>query len=167
MTAHHALARPTRRLIGVVMLLALVLAGCASSDTTGDGGEASATSTESQTDTPEATTAPDDTVTEDAPATTEPEPAPGARTYAGTLGGGDIEGGCFWLDGEDGTRYELIAGTRSDVAIDQSNRVIADAEGNVVAREGDTVEVTGTVDEGMATFCQVGTVLVVDSVSAS
>ena len=65
MTAPHALARPTRLLIGAVMLLALVLAGCASSDTTGDGGEVSATATEDQTDTPETTTPSDDTVTEE------------------------------------------------------------------------------------------------------
>ena len=169
MTAPHTPPRRARLLIGSLLLLAVLAAGCASSDTAGDGDDdvsvsESATSTAEAPASEPAEEPSSEDATEDTPA--DPPPAPGARTYSGTLGGGDIEGGCFWLDGDDGTRYELIAGTRSDVAIDQANRVIADAEGNVIAREGDAVEVTGIVDEGMATFCQVGTNLVVDSVSA-
>lgn len=138
----------------VALLAALALSACAG-DTGGSG---------VVEDQPSESSAVDPTGDEVEPGATTAAPDP--VTVSGVLGGSNLEGGCVWLDADDGTRYELIGGPSASVAIDPANQVIADATGTVIAEAGDPIEVTGTVDDGLATFCQVGENLVVDSVSA-
>jgi hypothetical protein len=84
-------------------------------------------------------------------------PPAAEETLTGTLGGDtDLEGGCAWLDAEDGTRYEVFYPDGYEVRFEPLELVGPDGE--VVATEGDTVTVTGGVAEDMMSFCQVGTI---------
>jgi hypothetical protein len=84
----------------------------------------------------------------------------------GTLGVEDLEGGCIYVE-VDGQKYELLAGPDAALAMDAGNGVVADAQGNVIARAGDTITVQGALDPGISTFCQIGPVLMATSVTAA
>ncbi|HUG83758.1 MAG TPA: hypothetical protein VMM13_04290 [Euzebya sp.] len=83
----------------------------------------------------------------------------------GTLGREDIEGGCVYLESA-GQRFELVAGPGATIVVDPDNGVIADTDGEVIAEPGDTITVDGSLDPGMASFCQIGQIVVVDSITA-
>lgn len=150
---------PMRHVL-VGLLAALALSACAGD--TGGSGELDDQPSASATVAPTGSEVPGNSGADPSETTAAPDPV----TVSGVLGGSNLEGGCVWLDAEDGTRYELIGGPSASVAIDPANQVIADTTGTVIAEAGDAVEVTGTVDDGLATFCQVGENLVVDSISA-
>ena len=71
----------------------------------------------------------------------------------GLLGGDDIEGGCYFVQAADGTRYEVIwpSGWRIDA---RGNLV--DPSDEIAARPGDVLTVRGQVAGDMASICQIG-----------
>ena len=155
----------TRPLL-ILALLALLAAGCAGQDgdvAVGAGGPSEVATTdpadgsadEAVTDEPseEGTAAPD------GPAESLPNPV------TGTLDRVDVEGGCTVLV-VDGETYELVAAPGASVAIDPANGVVASTDGDVIAEVGDTITVTGEIDPGLVSFCQVGPILAVEDVTA-
>lgn len=80
----------------------------------------------------------------------------GQTTIAGTLDGdADLEGGCVWLDTADG-RYEVLWPDGWRASADPV--ALRNPDGDVVARRGDRVEVTGRRAEDRITTCQRGTI---------
>jgi hypothetical protein len=128
-----------RNRIAVVLLL-LVLAGCATSEDAQSPAAASPMSNESPTTQPSGVA----TV----------QPAPGGSELTGFLGADPIEGGCAYLETEDGTRYEVIYPPGYD--IDRSDATLRDPTGAVIATAGDVVTVRGREAKDMVSFCQIG-----------
>lgn len=79
---------------------------------------------------------------------------PPGETLTGRLGADSIEGGCPYLEADDGTRYEVLY--PSGWEVDRGSGTLRDPDGVVVARPGDTITVRGARAEGMASICQVG-----------
>jgi hypothetical protein len=78
-------------------------------------------------------------------------------TITGTLAGdADLEGGCVWVEAADG-RYEVQWPDGWQASADPVE--VRNAAGEVVARAGDELRVTGRIRSDVATVCQVGTVL--------
>lgn len=94
-----------------------------------------------------------------APAESLPNPV------TGTLDRVDVEGGCTVLV-VDGASYELVAAPGASVAIDPANGVVASTDGDVIAEVGDTITVTGEIDPGLMSFCQVGPILAAEDITA-
>lgn len=137
--------------LALVVVLVVVLSGCADDDPAATNGP-----------TPTAQPAPTTDITPSDAAGGAAPPVDGE--VSGTLGGSDVEGGCIWLDTPEG-RYELVTAPNAAVAIDPGNRVVVDAQdGTVIAEEGQQVTVVGRTDDGLVTFCQVGTILAVEDV---
>lgn len=87
-----------------------------------------------------------------------PSPTPserGSDTIVGRLGSEDIEGGCYFVETDDGTRYEVIwpEGWRIDA---RGN--LLDPTDEVAARPGDEVTVRGQIAGDMASICQIGAI---------
>lgn len=72
----------------------------------------------------------------------------------GRLGFDDLEGGCAYLETEDGTRYEVLYPDGWE--LERSPLQLISPDGEVVARSGDDVTVRGTVTEDVASICQIG-----------
>ena len=87
---------------------------------------------------------------------TEASPSPvdrGSDTIVGLLGGEEIEGGCYFVETDDGTRYEVI--WPDGWMIDARGNLL-DPTGEVVARPGDELTVRGQIAGDMASICQIG-----------
>jgi hypothetical protein len=96
----------------------------------------------------------------------EPSPSVEASTAAetdlpasgneltGFLGADSIEGGCTYLETEDGTRYEVIY--PQGYEIDRSSATLRDPSGEVIASAGDVVTVRGHEASDMVSICQIG-----------
>lgn len=113
---------------------------------------------------------PTETPTPDQPRVESPEPTPtasfdlaseqpsrepsGGDELTGILGADSIEGGCGYLQTDDGTRYQVIYPTGWDLAL--SPLQLTSPDGEVVARGGDEVSVRGSVSTDMASICQIG-----------
>ena len=83
---------------------------------------------------------------------------------AGTFGGdAQLEGGCAWLDAEDGTRYEVLFPDGWRVEFEPSLQLL-DPQGNVRAQNVDRIGVNGSVDEDLVSICQVGPIFRADEV---
>jgi hypothetical protein len=82
------------------------------------------------------------------------QPAPDGESLVGVLGADSVEGGCSYLQADDGTRYEVIYpdGWR----VQMSPLQLLDPDGAVVAEGGDEVMVRGSVADDMASICQIG-----------
>lgn len=90
-------------------------------------------------------------------------PSASERTLTGLLGGDpDLEGGCVWLDTDDG-RVEVLwpDGYRAS-----ADPVQLRADDAVVAREGDEVAITGAPAADRVSTCQVGTLWTATAVEA-
>lgn len=73
----------------------------------------------------------------------------------GTFGGDEqLEGGCAWIDAEDGQRYEVIYPAGWTVRFGPLE--LTDPDGAIRATEGDRIGVTGAVAEDRASICQIG-----------
>ncbi len=72
----------------------------------------------------------------------------------GTLGADSIEGGCAYLEADDGTRYEVIY--PEGWTIQASPLELAGPDGEVVATGGETITVRGSHAEDMVSICQIG-----------
>lgn len=117
-------------------LLTLLVAACADPATT------------------DAPDGPEDDAEDDAPAPGDDDPAEAQDVLEGTLGGDPmLEGGCVWLDTDDG-RYEVAWPEGYDASADPIE--LRDPDGEVIATEGDSLRVTGEVDSEAFTICQVG-----------
>lgn len=167
----------TRRPAAMCVMLALLVAACGDATTSGDA--VSATGTSPSPIEPTTAFATPDAVqqTPSAGPAVDPDPSTEGETLqfdqkelalpaTGTLGVENLEGGCIYLE-VDGQKYELLAGPDAALAMDAGNGVVADAEGNVIAQAGDTITVEGALDPGIATFCQIGPVLMATSVAAA
>jgi hypothetical protein len=77
----------------------------------------------------------------------------GGETISGVLSADSIEGGCVFLEGEDGDRYEVLwpEGWRVSGELE-----LIDADGEVVAEGGDRITVRGRPETGMGSICQIG-----------
>ena len=82
------------------------------------------------------------------------QPAPDGVPLVGILGADAVEGGCAYLQADDGTRYEVIYpdGWR----VQTSPLQLLDPDGAVVANGGDDVAVRGSIANDMASICQIG-----------
>jgi len=72
----------------------------------------------------------------------------------GRLGADSIEGGCGYLQGADGTRYQVMYPRGWRLTLSPLQLISPDGE--VVARGGDEVTVRGSVANDMASICQIG-----------
>lgn len=89
---------------------------------------------------------------------------PAGTEISGVLGGdAQLEGGCAWVETDDGTRYEVIYPEGYTVETDPLRLVGPD--GGVVAEDGDRLELPGEVAEDMASICQIGPLWRADSVA--
>lgn len=145
------------------LLLVLALAGCAR-----DAGDPTVELEPS--DAPTATAAPQPTDDGSPPPLDEVDrpsldagPGHGGE-LVGTIGGDEtLEGGCLWLE-VDGERYELSPAGGAGVQVDTTRLRLLDDAGEVIARAGDEVRVTGEVAEDLMSFCQIGPILQVTAV---
>jgi hypothetical protein len=78
----------------------------------------------------------------------------GGDELTGVLGADSIEGGCGYLQTDDGTRYQVIYPEGWDLEL--SPLQLTSPAGDVVARGGDEVTVRGSVATDMASICQIG-----------
>lgn len=102
-----------------------------------------------------------------APSSGEPSivgsPAQGDRV-TGLLGFDDIEGGCAYVEADDGTRYEVMYPDGWELT--ESPLELRSPDGDVVARAGDEVTVVGEVAADMASICQIGPIFRATDVEA-
>lgn len=77
-----------------------------------------------------------------------------ATTLTGTLGFEEIEGGCAYLEADDGTRHQVIYPDGWE--LQRSPVQLVSPDGETVAHLGDTVSVRGMPASDMATTCQIG-----------
>lgn len=73
----------------------------------------------------------------------------------GTFGGDErLEGGCAWINGDDGERYEVVYPEGWSVEFDPVRLI--DPAGEVRAEEGDRIGVNGEVAADAVSICQIG-----------
>lgn len=133
-----------------IVTIALVLAACSSPGGTSGDAPSDAATTEP-------------TSPAFSPASGQPsvDPADGER-LEGRLGADSIEGGCGYLQADDGTRYEVIYPEGWDLRLNPLE--LRAPSGEVVARGGDSVTVIGRVAGDMASICQIGPIFRATSV---
>lgn len=78
-------------------------------------------------------------------------------------GNAALEGGCSWLD-TNGTRYQLAL--PDGYRVDYEQLAIMGPDGKPVAKAGDTITVTGHQASEQLSFCQVGPIFEVETLSA-
>jgi hypothetical protein len=85
---------------------------------------------------------------------------PGA-TVTGRLGFDDIEGGCSFLEADDGTRYEVVYPDGWTI-----DRMLAELRGpgGQLAGAGERVTVRGAVATDRSSICQIGPIFVASAV---
>jgi hypothetical protein len=95
-------------------------------------------------------------------ACTAPAP-PSGEGITGTFNGNPtLEGGCSWLDtGE--RRYQLVL--PQGYRVDYEQLVIVGPDGKLVAKAGDTITVTGHPAKERLSFCQIGPIFDVETIS--
>lgn len=76
------------------------------------------------------------------------------ETVTGILGLAEIEGGCPYLEVQDGTQYEVLYPEGWE--LQHSPLQLVDPRGDVHARSGDQVTVRGGIATDMASICQIG-----------
>lgn len=152
----------SRSLLPLACITAVLLLGACADEPAQVGGPDPTTSTAdpSPTTTATATAAP-------VPAPSDPAEDRGEfRSWTGTLGGSEIEGGCVWLEADDGTRYELVAAPGGTVAVDTANLSLLRVDGTVF-EGGAPITVDAALDPEAMSFCQIGPILMVRDVQAA
>lgn len=86
---------------------------------------------------------------------------PPEMTVTGVLAFDDIEGGCWFLATDDGTRYEVLY--PEGWTLDR-RRAELRGPGECLARAGDNVTVRGTVATDRSSICQVGPIFLATEV---
>lgn len=88
----------------------------------------------------------------------------GTEGLTGTFNGDPVlEGGCSWLE-TDEQRYQLVL--PQGYQVDYAQLAIVAPDGKTVAKAGDTIKVTGHEAPQQRSFCQVGTIFDVETISA-
>jgi hypothetical protein len=90
-------------------------------------------------------------------------PLEGAGLTGTFHGSPTLEGGCAWLD-SGGRRYQLVL--PQGYHVDYERLTIVGPDGKTVAKAGDTVTVTGREAAEQLSFCQVGSIFDVETISA-
>jgi hypothetical protein len=93
----------------------------------------------------------------------KPSPAVGG-TVTGMLGFDDIEGGCAFVEAQDGTRYEVIY--PDGWTLDRASGELRSDDG-AVAMPGDAVTVRGAVATDRSSICQIGPIFVATDVEVA
>ena len=93
----------------------------------------------------------------------KPSPA-GGNVVSGTLGFDDLEGGCAFIETEDGTRYEVIYPV--GWTLDRASGELRSDDG-AVAMPGDAVTVRGAVATDRSSICQIGPIFVATEVETA
>lgn len=126
------------------LLLAVLLAACGSAS-----GPASLSAS------PTATPSVSPSVQPSEPAASPEASAPeGGETISGRLGYEGIEGGCPYVEVDDGVRYQVQY--PEGYAIDPSNGDLIGPDGAVVVPLGGAIELRGAVRGDMGSICQIG-----------
>ena len=128
------------RRVAIALLIVLITACAGGESSESDGGEATP-----MTRTP----APRESLT-----LSSQQPRPTGDGLTGTLGADTVEGGCTYLEVEDGTRYQVVYPSGWKVTL--SPLALLDPAGEVVAEAGDTITVRGSIAQDMASICQIG-----------
>lgn len=101
--------------------------------------------------------------TPSAPPGAGPSETSGERLTGTFNGSSTLGGGCSWLDtGE--TRYQLAL--PQGYRVDYEQLAIVGADGKPLAKAGDGIAVTGSKAKEQLSFCQVGPVFDVETISA-
>jgi hypothetical protein len=88
-------------------------------------------------------------------------PSRPAATVTGRLGFDDIEGGCSFLETDEGTRYEVVY--PDGWALDRMRAELR-GPGGEVAHAGESVTVRGAVATDRSSICQIGPIFVATEV---
>ena len=137
----------------MLALSVVVLSGCALFRP-GDDAPGSTDAAQSRADPTEWTPSPNDLADPGSPAK--------ARTITGVFGSDAIEGGCAYLETDDGTRYEVLY--PEGWTVKRGPFRLLDPDGGVVAQGGARVTVRGRVTTDMASICQIGPIFSADEV---
>lgn len=86
----------------------------------------------------------------------------GTDELIGALGADSVEGGCAYLQAEDGTRYEVIY--PDGWQVQPAPLQLRNPEGEVVATGGETITVRGNEAGDMASICMIGPIFTADEV---
>ena len=137
----------------LAILATLFLAGCASSSSASDSADSSLSA--------------DHTTSARAslrPATTQPTRIgrDGSDELTGTLGADSVEGGCPYLEAEDGRHYEVIY--PDGWSVRAAPLQLTSPDGEVVATGGETITVRGSEAGDMASICMIGPIFNADEV---
>lgn len=84
------------------------------------------------------------------------------RSITGTFGSDAIEGGCAYLEADDGTRYEVLY--PEGWTVERGPIRLLDPDGRVLAQGGERITVRGRVTDDMASICQIGPIFSADEV---
>lgn len=142
----------------LVLLATVALTACAT-----DGG--TEPTLETTTPTPEPTSEPTSEPTASRRPTPNASPdATSADTLTGRLGADTIEGGCTYLEAPDGTRWEVVYPDGWEVRAEPLS--LTSANGEVVARGGESITVRGRAATDMASICQIGPIFEASEVVA-
>lgn len=140
------------RILFLVGLVAGVLVGCAASS--GSVEPTSVPPSDSGTPKPSLQ-----------PSSEQPTRQPTGEPLTGVLGADSIEGGCGYLQADDGTRYEVIYPDGWELTL--SPLELRAPDGTVRARGGDQVTVIGEVAGDMASICQIGPIFRAEAVEGT
>jgi hypothetical protein len=80
----------------------------------------------------------------------------------GTLGADSIEGGCTYLEADDGIRFQVIYPPGWEITA--SPLQLTNPEGEVMATGGETITVRGHRADDMVSICQIGPMFVATEV---
>ena len=80
----------------------------------------------------------------------------------GTLGADSIEGGCTYLEADDGTRFQVIYPDGWQIMV--SPLQLTNPGGEMVATGGETITVRGQRADDMFSICQIGPMFVATEV---
>lgn len=148
------MSMPTLAYGPAALLVAFGLAACGTGAPAGTVMPAAPESPSASGTSPNATESPDVSPTETAD---QPAGSIEDADLIGTFGGdAQLEGGCAWVDGQDGKRYEVIYPEGWSVHFEPLHLIDPDAE--VRAEEGDRIGLDGSVGDDLVSICQVGTI---------
>jgi hypothetical protein len=85
------------------------------------------------------------------------EPSAATADYTGILSMDAIEGGCAYLQGATGTKYQVLY--PDGWQLNTSPLELLAPDGSVHSKGGDTVSIKGSEAGGMASICQIGPII--------
>ncbi|CAN5517819.1 hypothetical protein BH23CHL10_BH23CHL10_09770 [soil metagenome] len=146
----------TRLSMIVSLLIGLLVAACSTGTGTGSGAD--------EADPSAPAPSPSPTLTLASVQPSAGDPLTGDERVKGVLGADSVEGGCGYLKAANGTRYQVRYPDGWELSL--SPLELRSPEGDVIARGGDEVTVTGDIDTEMASTCQIGPIFRATSVES-